>query len=599
MSATFETIIHKLEKRAASQGSDVAYRDKLTGSWREATWSQYNDRSRQVAKALLNLGLGNGDVVTILGNNRPEWTLMLVGAMRMGGIGAGIYTSNAPEEVSYIVNHSECKVILLEDKTQYDKVLAEWNNMPTLQRVVMMEGAERPDDDRVMSWEDFLASGSDVDDARLNEIQDGLTGDQVCDFIYTSGTTGPPKAVMLTHENLSWTAEMLANASDITSGDEVLSYLPLSHIAEQTSTVHIAITNGVIVNYCHDGLQVADYLKEVRPMVFFGVPRVWERFYAGISARMAEAEGPKAKIAAWARGVGAKSTAVRNAGKEPGGLLGIQEKIADKLVFSKLKAALGLDRCRVMISGAAPASIEILEFLGSLGMPINEIYGQSEGTGPTSSNLPGAVKFGTVGRPLPGVEVKLGPDDEIIFRGKNVFAGYFKDQAATDECLIDGWLHSGDLGSLDSDNFLTITGRKKDIIITSGGKNIAPKNIEGALTALELVGHAVCIGEQQRYLTALITLEPEAAKRFADANGEDVATLHESDALRSHLETEIGAKVNNQFARVEHVRNFRILPHEFSVEGGELTPTFKIKRNVVNEKYAGDIDKVYEMGQAI
>ncbi len=595
----FETILHRLHYRASTSGSAVAYRDKITGSWRETTWAEYDALAQQCTKALMKLGLGEGDVVSILGNNRPEWNIMLLGAMGVGGTGAGIYTSNAPEEVAYIVNHSESKVIIVEDASQFEKIVAEWSNMPTLAHVILMEGAEQPDDGRVMSWEDFLASGSDVDDSAVSAARDALTADQVGSFIYTSGTTGPPKAVMLTHENLSWTAEMLANAADIQAGDEILSYLPLSHIAEQDNSVHIAITVGSVVNFCHEGLKVADYLKEVRPMVFFGVPRVWERFYAGVGARMQEAEGAKAKIAAWARGVGTKATAERNAGGEPGGLLAVQEKIADKLVFSKLREALGLDRCKIFISGAAPASLEILEFMGSLGITICEIYGQSEGTGPTTSNLPGAVKFGSVGRPLPGVEVKLGPDDEIIFRGKNVFPGYFKDQEATDECLIDGWLHSGDLGSFDSDGYLTITGRKKDIIITSGGKNIAPKNIEGALTALELVGHAVCIGEQQRYLTALITLEPEAAARFAEANGEDVANLHQSEALRVHLEKEIGAKVNSQFARVEHVRNFRVLPHEFSVETGELTPTFKIKRGVVNDMYADEIEKVYDMGQAI
>jgi long-chain acyl-CoA synthetase len=595
----FETILHRLHDRASTNGSAVAYRDKTTGSWRETTWAEYDVLAGRCTKALMKMAVGEGDVVSILGNNRPEWSLMLLGAMGAGGTGAGIYASNAPEEVSYIVNHSESKVIIAEDSTQFEKILSEWNNMPTLAHVVMMEGAETHSDGRVMSWEDFLASGDDIDDSVVAQARDALGADQVGSFIYTSGTTGPPKAVMLTHENLAWTADMLAKAADIQAGDEILSYLPLSHIAEQANTVLIPLTIGSVVNYCHEGLKVADYLKEVRPMVFFGVPRVWERFYAGVGAKMQEAEGVKAKIAGWARGVGTKATAVRNAGDSPGGLLGIQDQIADKLVFSKLREALGLDRCRVFISGAAPASLEILEFMGSLGIIICEIYGQSEGTGPTSSNLPGAVKFGSVGKPLPGVEVKLGPDDEIIFRGKNVFAGYSKDQVATDECLIDGWLHSGDLGSFDSDGYLTITGRKKDIIITSGGKNIAPKNIEGALTALELVGHAVCIGEQQRYLTALITLEPEAAKRFAEAHGEDLAMLHASDALRGHLEKEIADKVNNQFARVEHVRNFRVLADEFTVETGELTPTFKIKRNVVNDMYAGEIEKVYEMGQAI
>ncbi|MDH4147375.1 MAG: AMP-binding protein, partial [Acidimicrobiia bacterium] len=384
-----------------------------------------------------------------------------------------------------------------------------------------------------------------------------------------------------------------------TADDVVISYLPLSHVAEQMSTIHIAISRAYQVYYCPDPLELAAYVGEVRPTVFFGVPRVWERFHAGIGARLAEATGAKAKIVAWARGVGSKTTALRNEGREPTGLLAVQDKLASKLVFDKLRSALGLDRTRAFVSGAAPLAVEILEFFGSLGISVLEIYGQSEDSGPTSSNLPGATRFGSVGRPLPGVEVRIGGDDEILVRGPNVFAGYFKDEEATAATLVDGWLHSGDLGRFDDDGYLFITGRAKDIIITSGGKNIAPKNIEGALTSLELVSQAVCVGEQQRFLVALLTLDPDAAARFAAEHGIAVETVHEHPALLDRLGSEIAERVNPQFARVEHIRNFAVLPEQFSIEGGELTPTFKIKRALVNARYTEQIDALYEDGQKL
>jgi len=594
-----ETIIHLLERNAVSLASKPAYEDKVSGTWQQTDWAEFNRLTRQAAGAMLSLGLGQGDVVTILGNNRPEWTISALAIMRVGGIAAGVYTTNAPDEVAYIVNHAESKLIVLEDESQLEKVEKQRNNLPSLQHIVVMGGAGQAIGDRATGWDDFLALGDAVEEGELDSKLDELRLDQVADFIYTSGTTGPPKAVMLTHENLVWTADALAKAADLTSDEAMVSYLPLSHIAEQLASIHIAITKGYTVTYCHDGLQVTDFISHVRPTAFFGVPRVWERFYSGVSAQLNEATGAKAAIVSWARGVGRKVTAERVQGREPSGLLAVQSHLADRLVFAKLREALGLNRTRRFISGAAPISAEILDFFASLGIQILEIYGQSEGSGPTTTNTADATRFGTVGQRIDGIEVKISDDGEILFKGKNVFAGYFKDEAATAETLVDGWLHSGDLGQFDDDGYLTITGRSKDIIITSGGKNVAPKNLEGALTALELVGQAVCVGEQQRYLVALLTLQPEAADRFATENGIDRADLATHPALRNRLEQDITQDVNSQFARVEHIRNFAIIDHEFSVETGELTPTFKIKRAMVNEKYAESIQQVYEAGQVI
>ena len=598
-SAENTTIIHHLERNARRQGARAAIHDKTTGSWRRRNWREYNLLTRRFGKALIAADFGEGDPIAILGANRPEWAIAALGAMRVGGISAGIYTSCSAEEIGYILDHSESPIVVIENHDQLGRVLEVWDTLPSLKTAVMMEGAGDHDDPRVVSWESFLESGDDVSDEDLDARLEALRPDQVADFIYTSGTTGPPKAVMLTHENLEWTARTIGGTVDLGTEEVALSYLPLSHIAEQTNSLLMPLVFGYEVYFCHNGLELAEYLPEVRPTTFFGVPRVWERFESGIKGKLSEATGAKAKLADQARKVSSRVIATENSGGTPSGLLAAQYKAADKVVLSKIKAAIGLDRCRVFVSGAAPIPAASLEFFSSIGMTVTELYGQSEGSGPTSTNLAGANKYGTVGRAIPGVEVKIADDGEILVRGKNLFAGYYKNQDATDETLIDGWLHSGDLGKLDDDGFLSIIGRKKDIIITSGGKNIAPQNIEEALAGIDIVGTPVVVGEQQRFLVALLTLDPEAAARFADEHGLDVATLHESDVVRKHIEGEITSKVNPQMARVEHIRNFVVLPHEFSTETGELTPTLKVKRNVVNDMYANDIAAAYEAGQVL
>lgn len=585
------TILHYLKKNAREIPDRPAYGYKVNGTWKMVNWRDYYNEIRQAAKALIALGMQPGENVCILGFNRPEWVVFDLAGMLAGGAAAGIYTTNSPAEVRYIVAHAEARFILLEDAGQWAKIDAERANMPHLQRVIMMRGV-KIDDPLALTWEEFMALGNSVDDQSVDERLGSLKPEQLATLIYTSGTTGPPKGVMLSHRNLVWTAEAVRDLNASYPDDSVLSYLPLSHIAEQMFTIHGAIVAGYKVYYAESALKVLDNLKEIQPTIVFGVPRVWERFYNGVSANLAHATGAKAMIANWARGVGTKVTDLRNMGKEPSGLLKLQNDLADKLVFSTVREGIGLNHARACVSGAAPINPTILEFFGSLGIRILEVYGQSEDCGPTSFNQHKRARFGSVGPAVPGVEVKIADDGEILVRGPNVFLGYYKEPAATAETLADGWLFSGDLGKFDADGFLHITGRKKEIIITSGGKNIAPKNIEAALTDIPLVGAAMVIGEQRRFLTALLTLEPEAKKRFAAENGIALEDAHTHPKTIEAVQKGVD-EVNSHFARVEHVRKFTILPGEFTIEGGELTPTLKLKRRIVNQKYTAEIEAMY------
>ena len=455
-----------------------------------------------------------------------------------------------------------------------------------------MRGGPAIDDPMVLSWEEFNEAGKDIPSEELDARLAALELDQLATLIYTSGTTGPPKGVMLTHDNLIWTSTQAIAAAGINNDDTSVSYLPLSHIAEQIFSVHGPATSGWAVYYAESIDKLADNLKEVQPTVFFAVPRVWERFHAGVTAELSKATGAKAKIAQWAMGVATKTTALRNRGKEPTGLLAAQYAVADKLVLSKVKNALGLGRAKIMVTSAAPISVDLLEFFGSLDLRIQEVYGQSEDCGPTTFNLNDNIRYGSGGPAFPGTEVRIAEDGEILAKGRHVFAGYYKDPQATAETLVDGWLHSGDLGEIDEDGFVWITGRKKDIIITAGGKNIAPKPLESGLKNNDLVSEAVVIGDRRKYLSVLITLDDEAAERYMLEHNLTGAP-HESPEIKAELQEAID-ELNTGFARVEQLKKFAILPRQLSIEGGELTPTLKVKRNMVSDHFADVIDGMYE-----
>ncbi len=578
-----DTIPHRVLVQGQRRSTAPAYFVKLAGVWRPTSWRQYVDEIRTAARGLIALGFPAGGTVAILGFNRPEWVIFDHAAMMAGGAAAGIYTTCSAEEVQYIVDHSEAHAVLIEDLGQWKKIAAERARLPRLRHVITMKGCPPIDDPLVMTWDAFCAKATAVTEATLDLRIDQIQQSALATLIYTSGTTGPPKGVMLSHENLAWTAQTLVDNGGARDGDSGLSYLPLSHIAEQMTTILVPATAGATVYFAESIEKVPDNLREVQPTVVFGVPRIWEKFHAGVSAKLAASTGVKKKLMAWTQDVCRRVVDLRNRGKEPGGALALQYRLVDKLVLSKLKPALGLGRARLCVTGAAPLAQDVIEFFASLDIVLREIYGQSEDSGPTSFNLPGQTRFGSVGRALPGVEIKIAEDGEILVRGKNVFMGYHKEPEATRETLIDGWLHSGDLGVLDGDGYLTITGRKKEILITAGGKNISPKNIEAAIKESPLVSEAVVIGDRRKFLSVLITVDDAAV----------IAAGLDAEALRVALQRQLDV-TNERLARVEQIKRFTILPRQFGIETGELTPTLKIKRKMVNQNFSAEIEAMYQ-----
>ncbi len=589
---THDTIIKRLHENSRIRPNAPAYFEKIGETWVPTSWQEYVSQIRQAARALITLGIEPEDTVSILGFNRSEWSIMLLAAMSVRGAGVGIYTTNSPPEVQYIVHHAESKVILLENEDQWSKVDQVRDELPLLKYVVMMRGTQI-DDPLVMSWEQFMAKGDETEAGALDQRIEAIEPEHLASLIYTSGTTGPPKGVMLSHDNLAFTAKTAIDLFNIGANDRLVSYLPMSHIAEQMFTAHGGATAGFAVYYAESIEKLAENLREVQPTIIFGVPRIWERFYNAVTENLSKTSGIKAKIADWAMGVGRQVSALRNKGEEPSGLLATQYNIANRLFFSAVKPRLGLRDVTFAAVSAAPINPEILEFFSGLDVIIYEIYGQSEDCGPTTFSRRGGTKFGSVGQAFPNTQVKLAEDGEILVNGRNVFMGYYKNPAATADTLIDGWLHSGDLGRFDEDGFLYIVGRKKEIIITSGGKNIAPKNIEAALKNLDLVAEAVVIGERRKFLSALVSLEEEPAQRFAQEHNLEGQELHTHPLVIAEIQRGIDEEVNPQFARVENIRKFTILPRNLTIEDGELTPTLKIKRRVVNENFEGEIEAMY------
>ena len=586
-----DTIPHRLRERKRLHPEAHAYHVKRNGAWVATSWGTFVDEVDAATRALIGLGFEKGQSVAILGFNRPEWVIAHHAAMSAAGAGAGIYTTCSPEEVAYIIDHSEAPIVFLENRSQWEKVKATRDRLPKLEQVVMMKGAEPIDDPLVLSWEQFLSRGETVGPEAISGRLALVTEESLATLIYTSGTTGPPKAVMLSHRNLAWTASRALKVVPLGPTDSTLSYLPLSHIAEQMFTIHAPASIGVQVFFAESMEKLGENLKEVQPTLLFGVPRVWEKIHTGITSKLKDASALRKAIADWAMGVGSEVTGHRNRGEELGFGLKIRYKVANRLVFKKVKAAIGLSQARFCISGAAPISREILEFFGSLDVCVAEVYGQSEDCGPTTFNAPGRTRFGTVGPAIPDLEVKIAPDGEILVRGPNVFMGYYKDPAATAEVLIDGWLHSGDLGALDSEGFLSITGRKKEIIITAGGKNIAPKNIEAALKDSEWIAEAVVIGDRRKFLSAVLVLDTEIADKIAKERGW-TGDLQVHPEVHAEIQRAVD-RANEKFARVEHIRAWKLLPRPLSIADGELTPTLKIKRRKVEEHFRHLIESMY------
>ncbi len=572
-------------------------------AWIASSWRQLLDQVQRAARALVALGVQPGERVAILGFNRPEWLVMDHAAMMAGAVGVGIYWTSTTPEIEYILQHSAARVLLVEDAAQAAKIEGRRESLPALRQMVAMRGAAMTG---AMTWEQFLALG---DGAGAAPAEDGAGGartlaqeleqrlaalslDDLGALLYTSGTTGHPKAVMLTQRNLAWVG--LSTVALIGTGehDRHLSYLPLAHIAERTLTVIGPAASGQVVYFARSMEQLPQDLRGARPTVFFGVPRVWEKLRAGLSARLAGAHGAKAALLAWSMRVGATFHEAALAGREPGGWQRLRLALARRLVLDKVKGALGLDQARLLYCGAAPIAVDHLRFFLGLDLVVRELYGQSEDTGPTSINLPGATRLGSVGRAIPGLEVRIAADGEILVRAPSVFAGYLGQPEATAEVLREGWLYSGDLGRLDDDGYLYITGRKKDLIITSGGKNISPANLEADLMSCGLIEYAIVVGDGRHFLSALVTLKPEALRAFATAHGLAAGDLHRDPRLLAELQSQIDV-VNTHHARVDTVRKFAILPGGISVEGGQLTATMKLRRQAVIEAHRELVEAMY------
>ncbi len=589
-----KTMVHQLHEVAERLKDEPALWTRRGDAWVPTSWRQYAQRVRDFALGLQSLGFEPQQAMTVMGFNREEWVVAALGAMASGGVGVGIYTTASAEQIGYITGHCEATIALVENEAFLDTLLSVRSQLPRLRHVIVMDAPAVPREG-VYTFAEVLERGARANESDYYARLDTLDPAGLAQLIYTSGTTGHPKGVMLSHHNLCWTTVQLSQCHPIGFGDTIVSYLPLSHIAEQVCTIYGPLINGLQVYFAQSFEKLPENLREVRPTLFLGVPRVWEKFKAKAEAGIATQPRTRQRVLAWARSVAARFHDDAMSHRQSSITLQGQYALAQRLVFAPLKARIGLDRAHLLATSAAPISKDVLEFFASLDLPIAEIYGQSEVTGPTSVTTLHQMKLGKLGRPMPGVEVRIADDGEILVKGGNVCMGYFKDPAATAELLQNGWLHSGDVGQLDEDGFLMITGRKKEIIVTSGGKKTSPSNLEGLLKAIEPIGNAMVVGEGRNYLVALLALDPERAAPFAAKKGfpRELGALAASESFRTYLREAIEREVNPRVARFETIKKFEVLPHDFTVEGGELTSTLKVRRKIVAQKYAGAIERLY------
>ena len=585
-----DTVLEVFEATAAAHAERPAMARKRGGSWDLLSWREYREAVHRAARALVALGLPPGGGVVILAGNRPEWFVASLATACVGARAAGIYTNSTPEQCRYIVEHAEAVVAVVDNATALAKLQGPAGRPKGLRFVVLLDGTSA--EPGTLAWPDFMARGEATHEAEVARRTAAVGASTVSTLIYTSGTTGMPKGVMLTQRNLAFIAEKIQQLVPIGAEDRLLSYLPLSHIAEQVVSHLLSIATGAAVYFTESLEKMPENLREVRPHFFLGVPRVWEKIQAGIQAAGAQSSPLRRRIAAWARSVGRATGEADMAGRpRPWSYA-----LANRLVFSKVRARLGLDAARMLAVSSAPIAKETLDFFQSLGMPIMEAYGMSECTGPGTMSLPERYQLGRAGYAIPGTELKLAEDGEVLMRGPHVFLGYYKNEEATRETLDpEGWLHSGDVGEIDGEGYLRITDRKKELIITAGGKNIAPQHLEGKLKQIAAVSQAVAIGDRRPYVVALLTLDPLRAAAEAEKAGSPARTPEDAarcPVFKAYVEKQVET-VNASLARYETIKKIALLPKELSVETGELTPTLKLKRRVILERHKDAIEGLY------
>lgn len=577
-----------------------ALREHVGGEWKSIPWRDYGVTVREAAAGLVDLGIQPGDRVAIMAGNQPRWHMADLAILSAGAVSVPVYPTNAASQVGYVLSHSGARLCFVGDRDQLAKVLLARQHALELAHVVLLAGsAEGLDDEVLLTFDDLRSLGRDAlarDAGTVEQRSRAIGVESVATIVYTSGTTGPPKGTLITHRNISETIRSLSAVVDVGPTDRFLSFLPLSHIAERTVSHFGQVLTGGETWFARGLATLADDLRACRPTIFFAVPRVWEKFQDAVLDELSRAPRPVRALAERYIELGLVRAGDGDASPWDAPLADKAAYLAlDRTLGARIRSGLGLDRGHIFVSSAAPIDPELVRWFHAVGIPVAEVYGQTEDCGPTTMNRPGRIRIGTVGESLPGVEVRIAPDGEILARGPNVCAGYHGDPEATAALIDDsGWMHSGDLGTLDAAGYLRITGRKKDLIVTSSGKNIAPQDIETRLRAEPLISQAVVVGDHRSYLTALLALEVDAA---AEVIGEPARHLG-LEALAAHpsIERAIAEsveRVNQGRAPVERVRKWRVLPRDLTIAGGELTPTLKVKRDVVIARFGDLVEEMY------
>ena len=586
-------------KRCRELGPRIALREKEFGIWHSFDWDIFYLRAREIGAALMALGLQPGNVVSILAENRKEWLYFDLATMCSGGISNGVYTTDSPVQLEHICRDSASRFLVVEDEEQLDKYLEVRDALPDIEKVIVLEdeGLKRFEDPKVMFIDALYELGRANLDRYAEEWDrriDAIQADDVAILVYTSGTTGAPKGAMITHKNIMFQANNAQSYMGACHDEEIMSILPLCHIAERTFSVFFALHYRWVVNFVEAPDTSFENTMEVSPTVFFGVPRMWEKMYSSVIIKIKEAIWAGRIVYHWAINIGMRYEEARENGRV-GLALRAQRWLAEKLVFHNLKVMLGLDRARIMFTGAAPVSPDLIQWFRAIGLDLFELYGQTECSGITSCNRADANRLGTVGQAAAHVEMKIAEDGEIVYRGPHIFKGYLNQPEKTAETVIDGWLHSGDVGNVDNEGFFRILDRKKDIIITAGGKNITPSEIENQLKFSPYISDAVIIGDKRKFLTCLVMIDHENVLQYAqDMNVPftDYASLCAREEVMQLIGAEV-EKVNKNFARVETVKKFTIIDKELTADDEELTATMKLKRSMVAKTYKDLIDAMY------
>ncbi len=579
----------------------TAMREKDLGIWQSISWREYGDKAKYVGLALNSLGLNKNDVVSIASEGIPEWLFTDLGVICVGGISSGVYTTDSSSQVEYLVNDSKTNFYFAENEEQLDKILEVRENCPSLKKIIIydLEGLHDFSDPQVISFSELIKLGELIDKNNpdlFESLMAKVSPEDIAILVYTSGTTGPSKGAMISNKNIVYQINTGINIFKPQENDEQLSFLPLCHILERTVSVMYPLQSAAVINFAESIDTVPENIREVSPTGFIAVPRIWEKFYSSITITMKDATFIGKAFYKFAISVGSKRKDYILNGEPVPFTTQLLFGFCDQFVLKNIKKLLGLNNCRYVLSGAAPISPELIDWYLSIGLDMREGWGMTETAGIGTAFYSREIKKGCVGRAIDGSEVQIAKDGEILFRGPGVFCGYLNKPEQTEETIIDGWLHTGDVGHLDNSGNLKITDRKKDIIITAGGKNISPSEIENELKFSAFISDAVVIGDKRKFLSCLIMIDEENVMKFAqdhDVPFSNFESLCKSKEIIDLIELEVN-QVNKKFANVEQVKKFSLIDVQLTAEDDELTPTMKLKRKFINQKYTNIIEAMYK-----